>query len=313
MRIIHDQHYSESDRKAFSTGVYDNIMSAMQALIQAMENLNIDYGNKENKHLADLISNVEVNKTFVLDNKYAKTIKDLWEDDGIKRCYDRRNEFHLLDSASYFFTEIDRIAAENYIPTEQDVLRMRVITTGITEYVFPWKKMNLRIVDVGGQRSERIKWTHCLNKVFALIFLASLSEYDQRLEETNEENRMKESIALFHTVVDYKWFQNTSVILFLNKKDILEEKILTSNVVTYFPEFRGHTKSASDARNFIYKLYENEFLKVMAKKKAMKEVVKERSLFRHFTCAVDKDNITKVFNDVKDTVLIKYLDEMGLF
>jgi hypothetical protein len=46
-----------------------------------------------------------------------------------------------------------------------------------------------RIVDVGGQKSERKKWIHCFENVIALIYLASLSEYDQCLEENNQEVR----------------------------------------------------------------------------------------------------------------------------
>lgn len=52
-------------------------------------------------------------------------------------------------------------------------------------------------------------------------------------------NRMEESKALFRTIITYPWFQNSSVILFLNKKDLLEEKILYSHLVDYFPEFDG--------------------------------------------------------------------------
>lgn len=50
---------------------------------------------------------------------------------------------------------------------------------------------------------------------------------------------MDESKALFRTIITYPWFQNSSVILFLNKKDLLEEKIMFSHVVDYFPEFDG--------------------------------------------------------------------------
>lgn len=46
-----------------------------------------------------------------------------------------------------------------------------------------------RIVDVGGQKSERKKWIHCFENVIALIYLASLSEYDQCLEENSQEVR----------------------------------------------------------------------------------------------------------------------------
>lgn len=50
---------------------------------------------------------------------------------------------------------------------------------------------------------------------------------------------MEESKALFKTIITYPWFQRSSVILFLNKTDILKEKILHSHLATYFPEFTG--------------------------------------------------------------------------
>jgi guanine nucleotide-binding protein subunit alpha len=39
------------------------------------------------------------------------------------------------------------------------------------------------MVDVGGQRSERRKWIHCFGDVTSIIFVVSLSEYDQVLFE----------------------------------------------------------------------------------------------------------------------------------
>lgn len=67
-----------------------------------------------------------------------------------------------------------------------------------------------------------------------------LGEYDQILFESDNENRMEESKALFRTIITYPWFQHSSVILFLNKKDLLEEKIVYSHIVDYFPEYDGN-------------------------------------------------------------------------
>ena len=52
---------------------------------------------------------------------------------------------------------------------------------------------------------------------------------------------MEESKALFQTIITYQWFKNSSVILFLNKIDLLEEKILFSHLVDYFPEYDGES------------------------------------------------------------------------
>lgn len=40
--------------------------------------------------------------------------------------------------------EIDRVAARDYLPTEQDILRVRVPTTGIIEYPFDLEEIRFR-------------------------------------------------------------------------------------------------------------------------------------------------------------------------
>ena len=52
-------------------------------------------------------------------------------------------------------------------------------------------------------------------------------------------NRMRESLALFEAIIGYPWFKKSSVILFLNKKDLLEDKIMHSNLADYFPDYTG--------------------------------------------------------------------------
>lgn len=60
---------------------------------------------------------------------------------------------------------------------------------------------------------------------------------------------MEESKALFRTIITYPWFQHSSVILFLNKKDLLEEKIMYSHLVDYFPEYDGKSTVSNSRRH----------------------------------------------------------------
>ncbi|XP_063176131.1 guanine nucleotide-binding protein subunit alpha-14 isoform X2 [Chroicocephalus ridibundus] len=291
MRIIHGSGYTEEDRKGFTKLVYQNIFTAMQAMIRAMDTLKIQYTSKENEESAQMIKEVEVDKVTALERKQAEAIKQLWEDPGIQECYDRRREFQLSDSAKYYLTDLDRIAMPSFVPTQQDILRVRVPTTGITEYPFDLENTIFRMVDVGGQRSERRKWIHCFESVTSIIFLVALSEYDQVLAECDNENRMEESKALFKTIITYPWFLNSSVILFLNKKDLLEEKIMYSHLISYFPEYTGPKQDVKAARDFILKLYQDQ------------NPDKEKTIYSHFTCATDTENIRFVFAAVKDTIL----------
>ncbi|XP_076764430.1 G protein alpha q subunit isoform X6 [Xylocopa sonorina] len=237
MRIIHGAGYSDDDKRGFIKLVYQNIFMAMQSMIRAMGLLRIQYADSSNIEKAELVQSVDFETVTTFESPYVEAIKDLWADSGIQECYDRRREYQLTDSAKYYLMEIDRVAAPNYLPTEQDILRVRVPTTGIIEYPFDLEEIRFRMVDVGGQRSERRKWIHCFENVTSIIFLVALSEYDQILFESENENRMEESKALFKTIITYPWFQQSSVILFLNKKDLLEEKIMYSHLVDYFPEY----------------------------------------------------------------------------
>lgn len=54
---------------------------------------------------------------------------------------------------------------------------------------------------------------------------------------------MHESLKLFDSICNNKWFTDTSIILFLNKKDIFEEKIKKSPLTICFPEYTGNEKA----------------------------------------------------------------------
>jgi hypothetical protein len=109
----------------------------------------------------------------------SRCILDLWASDPIQSVFLRRNEFQLNDSAEYFLSDVNRFCDPENNPNDQDVLRTRVKTTGIVMIEFQVEKMTFNMFDVGGQRSERKKWIHCFDKVTAVLFVISLSEYDQ--------------------------------------------------------------------------------------------------------------------------------------
>ena len=161
----------------------------------------------------------------------------------------------MTDSVQYFLNNLDRISAVDYVPTLQDILYCRKTTKGVIEtrieidrLVFLSQDFDFLIittfrvpflfVDVGGQRTQRQKWFQCFDSVTSILFMASTSEYDQVLLEDRKTNRVQESRNIFQTIVNNIIFENISVILFLNKVDLLEQKVSHSNITHYFPEFK---------------------------------------------------------------------------
>jgi len=140
---------------------------------------------------------------------------------------------------------------------------------------------------------------HCFPEVTAVIFCVALSEFDLKLFEDDTTNRMQESLRLFREICNSKWFLETSMILFLNKKDLFENKIKKVDLNVCFSDYKGG-KNFESAKEFI----KEKFLAQNATPK--------KHIYVHFTCATDTGNVKVVFNAVKDIVLHKVLDDSGL-
>uniref|UniRef100_A0A6E8VMY0 G protein alpha o subunit n=1 Tax=Anopheles coluzzii TaxID=1518534 RepID=A0A6E8VMY0_ANOCL len=250
------------------------------------------------KMVFDVVQRMHDTEPFSEDLLLA--MKRLWSDSGVQECFCRSNEYQLNDSAKYFLDDLDRLGAKDYQPTEQDILRTRVKTTGIVEVHFSFKNLNFKLFDVGGQRSERKKWIHCFEDVTAIIFCVAMSEYDQVLHEDETTNRMQESLKLFDSICNNKWFTDTSIILFLNKKDLFEEKIRKSPLTICFPEYTGG-QEYGEAAAYIQAQFE-------AKNKST-----SKEIYCHMTCATDTNNIQFVFDAVTDVIIANNLRGCGLY
>ncbi|XP_006863597.1 PREDICTED: guanine nucleotide-binding protein G(o) subunit alpha isoform X5 [Chrysochloris asiatica] len=301
MKIIHEDGFSGEDVKQYKPVVYSNTIQSLAAIVRAMDTLGIEYGDKERKDLGRymllLLGAIEEPG---ITAELLSAMMRLWGDSGIQECFNRSREYQLNDSAKYYLDSLDRIGAADYQPTEQDILRTRVKTTGIVETHFTFKNLHFRLFDVGGQRSERKKWIHCFEDVTAIIFCVALSGYDQVLHEDETTNRMHESLKLFDSICNNKWFTDTSIILFLNKKDIFEEKIKKSPLTICFPEYTG-PNTYEDAAAYIQAQFES------------KNRSPNKEIYCHMTCATDTNNIQVVFDAVTDIIIANNLRGCGLY
>jgi len=156
------------------------------------------------------------------------------------------------------------------------------------------------MMDVGGQRSERKKWIHCFENVTAVIFVAAISEYDQTLYEDLKTNRLEEALTLFHEICNSKWFVNSSMLLFLNKRDLFLEKIKSVPLSVCFKDYDGGT-DFDTAAEYIKK----QFL-------AKNEKPDSMTVYTHITCATDADNVSFTFNAVRNILIEGSLKNCGL-
>lgn len=176
--------------------LYSHIFFPIRAILEAMPQLDLALSPQNDARRATVLALPPQIEADILPADVADAVRSLWRDASVQEAVRRSREFQLNDSAVYYFNAIDRMASPSYLPTDQDILRSRVKTTGITETTFKIGELTYKLFDVGGQRSERKKWIHCFENVTALVFLVSLSEYDQMLYE--DESVVRPSITLIN-------------------------------------------------------------------------------------------------------------------
>jgi len=298
MKILFGMPFSKEESQHATPMVYNNIVTSMKIICEHCEELGL-LGQVKAKTEYDEF--MKVNDEADVDPQLGAIIKLLWNDEGIQATWARRSEFQIVESVKFYFDDIDRIMDSNYMATQQDLLYARVRTSGIVEEKYQIDGATFVMYDVGGQRNERKKWIHCFEDVTAVIFVAALSEYDQALYEDASTNRMIEAINLFDEIVNNRFFISSAMILFLNKKDLFEEKIqkIDPKSIELFSDFPGGIGD-----------YDKGVEYFLAKFIEMNKQP-EKEIYHHVTCATDSENVSVVFNACKEIILKQNIKGSG--
>ena len=297
MRLIHKVPFSNQEIETYRQLVFDNLTRGMKYLLDAMDDMDLKV-SEDNLQYLDVIENArDIRDGEPFPMSYYDPLKSLWEDPSVQKAWERGNEAALPENLLYFFSSLDRLFDPSYVPVEQDIIRCRARTIGITETTFNLKDHEMLMVDVGGQKSERRKWIHCFQDVTSILFLVSLSGYDQCLVEDKDANQMQDAMTIWDSICHSQWFKQTSIILFLNKNDLFEKKIPTSDIRNFFPDFDGEPGDVRAGREY----FKRRFAKLAQKAGRSKE----REIYIHITTATDTAMLRVVMAAVEDAIISK--------
>lgn len=281
----------------------ENLVDKTQAA--ALERLNLE--DKPQDEPKDWVGTSQragkvVCNDSILFLNYVDPIREVWNSETMKLVWAKRATVNVNDSHKDYLRDLTRIASPEYRPTTQDVLLARVRTTQVTMERYRIDGIDFEMYDVGGQRSERRKWIDCFDSVDAVIFVAALSEYDQNLVEAKRTNRMVEALELFRSISNNSAFADTSIMLFLNKKDLFAEKLLTSDIVDQksFSDYFGPKKDFDHGVQYFIEKF---------KECLMDDEYSEN--FIHVTMATDTNNMEFVLEASKTIIMNENLKRSG--
>ncbi|KAK4176597.1 putative guanine nucleotide-binding protein alpha-2 subunit [Triangularia setosa] len=217
--------------------------------------------------LRDAIAIHEMDHLAVVDDsifsdRVVPLIRDIWAVESWRSRAAKSHEWLKKGTSldvSYFMLHLDRISDKNYMPTEQDIFHLSSVvqTLGISDYVFEVSNIQYCVYDVGGTRSERKKWIHAFENVDIILYQAPLGAYDEGLREDESAISMTESLMLFESLVNSKWFDNTAFFVNFTKMDLFEQKVKSGYkpLSQFYPDYRGDPRNLKAGVQF----FVNEF------------------------------------------------------
>lgn len=325
IKLLFQTGFDEAELKSYISVIHANVYQTIKILYDGSKEFaqNETDSSKyvvsiENEGIGEKLSEIGGRLDYpCLTKELAQEMEALWKDAAIQETYSRGNELQVPDCAHYFMENLQRFSDVNYVPTKDDVLNARVRTTGVVEIQFSPVGENkksgevYRLFDVGGQRNERRKWIHLFEGVTAVIFCASISEYDQTLFEDENKNRMMETKELFDWVLKQPCFEKTSFMLFLNKFDIFEKKVLKVplNVCEWFKDYQPVSTGKQEIEH-AYEFVKKKFEELYFQSTAPDRVDRVFKIYR--TNALDQKLVKKTFKLVDETLRRRNLFEAGL-
>ncbi|KAJ3732836.1 G-protein alpha subunit-domain-containing protein [Lentinula guzmanii] len=274
-----EQFYTDRERAQYVIPIFHNTVSALErldttndvwsALKTTLENLrNVIYDDDLDTHAINTISQ---SRALAISSRLISSYSE-----------------SPLEYVDYFLDALPRILAKDYLPSNQDIVQCNIRTTGIHPNFINLRGSAVSVVDFGGQFSERRKWVNWFPKAGMIIYVASLSDYDETCAEDSSTNRMYDSMELFDLVVHSEWFTDVPIVLLLNKTDVFAQKLRRTPLKQYFHDYTGGDNYDAGSTYII-----NKFL---SRARPDTQV--------YLTSAVDEQRILETINDIYD----KYLE-----
>ncbi|RDB30446.1 Guanine nucleotide-binding protein G(i) subunit alpha-2 [Hypsizygus marmoreus] len=260
---------------------------------------------------ADVVEMVDwgnPNDPGVVLNACAQDMVLLWGDPSVQRLLVRQN-LRLEEMAGFFLDSLDRVTSPQYVPSDDDILRARLKTLGVSEHRFTMSQgssiaRDWRVFDVGGHRSLVSAWVPYFDDMDAIIFLAPISCFDQVLAEDPKVNRLEDSVNLWISIVSNELLKNTNLILFLNKIDILKAKLASGiRLVDYVVSYANRPNDFENASMYLRKKFGG-----LLKEKS----ILPRPFYCHYTAVTDTKSTKKILLDVKDVLMRRNLADAAL-
>uniref|UniRef100_A0A0N5ANQ5 Guanine nucleotide-binding protein G(O) subunit alpha n=1 Tax=Syphacia muris TaxID=451379 RepID=A0A0N5ANQ5_9BILA len=237
-------------KKAF---VFENIVSSMQELLKLAAASSLVFSNPANNENAKIVTEEMDDISDSFTNEQYQALKQLWGDNSLQKLYEDSRLYMINESTKYFFDSLDRIATEDYRPTAEDLITAYCPTVEAENFIFTVDNHVFQFFEFASCGVERHNWIQLYDYIDAIIVCISLSSYNLMIDDTRSRTYLIESLEFLEEICSEPKFSNTMIFVFLNKVDLLAEKLKEVPLCDYLNRYCGSCRF-ENAKSFFEKL-----------------------------------------------------------
>jgi guanine nucleotide-binding protein G(i) subunit alpha len=255
-----DGYYSVEDRMRYQGTVRSTFRLLIHAIIDLLKDTGINLSQEMNEDFAVLLDEVESVDMQRVTPAAVRAVERIWSSKEFSTLYIKNFEIDFPQYAPYFVQEKERIADEDYVPIEADIIRLNQAPGGIKELRFNWDELDVHLFNINGHVPDQLRkrWLHQFDDATSLVYTVDVSLYDRPFYGQSSKSQLLDDFANFESWVTSPKFANSSIILLLNNFTRFRDKLPFSPLSTFFPDFSpSETDPENSARNYILQRFKD--------------------------------------------------------
>lgn len=268
------------DESYYRTLVWQNALDAVRILLRELDETGTLPAGQRYASALDLLLDPcpDCEQDPALNPKHASevafAITALRENAEFQVALESRDAYQFHDNSKYYIENLDRFveqAIHRTAPTNGDVLRTQVTTTGIHKTVLTYGDTQYLLHDFGGERSERKKWIHAFQDVSTVVYPVETTGYRRVLREDRDGDRMHEQFMVWESIVNSFWFKKSNFLVVFTKMDLLDEYLKLDGFRNWW-NGEGRAPTVEDYLGHL----KAKFLELIKWPKSREEQIRER-------------------------------------
>jgi len=259
----------------------------------------ITFSNNANREFVNLVhaSTLSDLKNMIqVDDQFGSKVHSLWSDKQIGLLYDSSPTI-FPSHMQYFLSHSKRILSRNFQTGLQDWLFFpEDKSTPVFEYELDTEGIVFKMVLIN-QQTDRRKWLHLCDQANVVLHFLDLSSFDRQSTitvpgsgETKVVSQFEQAMDDFEEIINYPHFARATNILFLTKRDVLEEMVLRAgkDASKLYPDC-----NAAGNVSAIMQYFKD---KIVARNR------NNRALYTHYMTTTDTKNVQMIFSHCKEMI-----------